>query len=162
EAQAAGIPFFDKTDVLSLAGGEPWRLACRRDEELFAVDADFLIDASGEGGFLARHLALPLDPQPMRTRSPALYRPFTGVEPWHNILASRGGTTVDHPFDCDDAALHHVLDGGWMYVLRFNNGVTSAGFLIDCDRHPLDLDLAPEDEWRLWLARYPSVAAQFS
>jgi FADH2 O2-dependent halogenase len=27
----------------------------------------------------------------------------------------------------DDAALHHVFDGGWVWVLRFNNGITSAG-----------------------------------
>jgi FADH2 O2-dependent halogenase len=27
----------------------------------------------------------------------------------------------------DDAAVHHVFDGGWIWVLRFNNGVTSAG-----------------------------------
>src|SRR5258707_2592977 len=25
------------------------------------------------------------------------------------------------------AAVHHVFDGGWVWVLRFNNGVTSAG-----------------------------------
>ena len=30
----------------------------------------------------------------------------------------------------DDAALHHVFDGGWMWVLRFGNGVTSAGIAV--------------------------------
>src|SRR6185295_16867293 len=92
----------------------------------------------------------------------AVFGHFTGVELWGKLLEARGARTADHTFNCDDAALHHILDGGWMYVLRFNNGVTSAGFLIDCTRHPLDPDLAPEDEWRLWLDRYPSVAAQFS
>jgi FADH2 O2-dependent halogenase len=162
EAQAAGIPFFDRTEVLRLSSGEPWRLDCRRDGEPISVDADFLIDASGEGGFLARQLQIPLDPDRMRTRSRALYGHFTGVDSWHELLASRGARTGDHTFSCDDAALHHVLDGGWMYVLRFNNGVTSAGFMIDCDRHPLDDNVSPEEEWQQWMARYPSVADQFS
>lgn len=162
EAQAAGISFFDRTDVASLSGGEPWRLACRRGDEAFDVTCDFLIDASGEGSFLARHLQIPFDPQPMRTSSRAVFGHFTGVELWQRLLESRGANTSDHTFDCDDAALHHIFDGGWMYVLRFNNGVTSAGFLIDYQRHPLDPAISPEQEWRTWLDRYPSVAAQFS
>ena len=31
------------------------------------------------------------------------------------------------PYPPDDAALHHVFDGGWIWVLRFNNGIVSAG-----------------------------------
>jgi FADH2 O2-dependent halogenase len=162
EAQTAGIPFFDRTLVTNLSEGEPWRLDCRRGDETLAITADFLIDASGEGGFIARQLAIPLDRQRMRTTSRALFGHFTGVESWHKSLVAAGANTGEHTFPCDDAALHHVFDGGWMYVLRFNNGVTSAGFMIDSERHPLDAKLSPEDEWRMWLDRYPSVAAQFS
>src|SRR5262249_33165870 len=50
EAQAAGIPFFDRTEITGLAGGEPWRLTGVRVGEALEVAADFLIDASGEGG----------------------------------------------------------------------------------------------------------------
>jgi FADH2 O2-dependent halogenase len=162
EIQAAGIPFFDRTEVLSLSGGEPWRLTCRRGDNVLEIAADFLIDASGEGGFLARQLGIPLDPDRMRTASRAVFGHFTGVEFWGKLLEARGAKIADHTFDCDAAALHHLFDGGWMYVLRFNNGVTSAGFMIDCRRHPLDTNVSPEDEWRQWLERYPSVAAQFS
>ncbi len=31
------------------------------------------------------------------------------------------------PYPIDDAAVHHVFDGGWIWVLKFNNGITSAG-----------------------------------
>ena len=162
EAQTAGIPFFDRTLVTSLSEGEPWRLHCRRGDESLAITADFLIDASGAGGCIARQLAIPLDPHRMRTTSRALFGHFTGVESWHKLLVAAGANTNEHTFPCDDAALHHVFDGGWMYVLGFNNAVTSAGFMIDSDRHPLDPNLSPEDEWRMWLDRYPSLAAQFS
>ncbi|MGE5193599.1 MAG: NAD(P)/FAD-dependent oxidoreductase, partial [Deltaproteobacteria bacterium] len=147
EAQAAGIPFFDLTEITSLAGGEPWRLTCRRGGETLEIAADFLVDASGEGSFLARQLGIPLDPDRMRTASRAVFGHFTGVEPWGKLLEARGAKIADHTFDCDDAALHHIFDGGWMYVLRFNNGVTSAGFMFDCRRHPLDPNVSPEDEW---------------
>jgi FADH2 O2-dependent halogenase len=161
EAQNAGIPFFDRTEVSKLEGGEPWRMTCRRGDETLTLSADFLIDASGEGGFISRQLGVPLDPERMQTRSRAVFGHFTGVALWSELLEARGGSTADHTFPCDDAALHHVVDGGWMYVLRFNNGVTSAGFLIDCDHHPLDPKIPAEAEWRNWLDRYPSIAEQF-
>jgi FADH2 O2-dependent halogenase len=162
EAQLAGIPFFDQTEITSLSEGEPWRLNCRRGDETLAITADFLIDASGAGGCLARQLAIPSDLPRMRTTSRALFGHFTGVESWHKMLVAAGANTHEHTFPCDDAALHQICDGGWMYVLGFNNGVTSAGFMIDSEQYPLDSSLSAEDEWRMWLDRYPSIAAQFS
>jgi FADH2 O2-dependent halogenase len=66
------------------------------------------------------------------------------------------------PYPLDDAALHHVFDGGWMWVLRFGNGVTSAGVAVtDALAAELQLrDGAPA--WARLLARYPSIAAQFA
>ena len=34
------------------------------------------------------------------------------------------------PYPDDWAAVHHLIDEGWMYSLRFDDGVTSAGFLL--------------------------------
>jgi FADH2 O2-dependent halogenase len=53
-----------------------------------------------------------------------------------------------------------------MYVLGFDHGVTSAGFLLD-HAHPaaralLAAGLPPRELWRRLLARYPSVARQFA
>jgi FADH2 O2-dependent halogenase len=62
----------------------------------------------------------------------------------------------------DDAALHHVFDGGWMWVLRFGNGVTSAGIAVTDDLAS-ELRLADgEPAWHRFLALYPSIAAQFA
>ena len=126
-----------------------------------SITARFLIDATGAGGFLPRSLGLTDDVSSLRTRSRALYSHFIGVEPWHDRLAAIGGRVADHPFCCDDAAQHHVLDGAWMWMLRFNNGVTSAGLTIDDRRHPYDPSVTPEHEWDSWLDRYPSLARLF-
>ena len=33
------------------------------------------------------------------------------------------------PYPPDDAALHHVFEGGWIWVLRFRSGIVSAGVI---------------------------------
>ena len=49
-----------------------------------------------------------------------------------------------------------------MWVLRFENGVTSAGFSLDPDRFPRESAGSPESEWSALMARLPAVAEQFS
>ena len=176
EAIAAGIPCFENTtvDELKQLGGG-WQLngkinpiaASTEDSgsdsaEPICIRADFLIDASGDGGFLARHLGIGPHPDGMQTRSRALFSHFTGVERWSDLYAKRGGDLAGHPYPCDDAALHHVFDGGWMWVLRFDNGVTSAGFALDPDRFPRETSGAPDAEWTAILNRLPAVAEQFA
>lgn len=174
EVQAAGIPYFDRTEIVDLIDGEPWTVTADRRGEHLRLTAGFIIDATGEAGFLARRLGIPTTPEGMLTNSRCVYGHFTGVKRWADVISSRVGCAhretdgrnppywSDHPFPCDDAAVHHIFDGGWMYVLRFNNGVTSAGFLLDAARHPLDQAVAAETEWRQWLDRYPSIAEQFA
>jgi FADH2 O2-dependent halogenase len=61
----------------------------------------------------------------------------------------------------DDAAVHHVFDGGWIWVLRFNNGVTSAGAAVDA-RLAKELNFAEgAAAWERLLNRLPTVREQF-
>jgi FADH2 O2-dependent halogenase len=69
------------------------------------------------------------------------------------------------PFPEQWAAVHHLLDLGWMYQLRFDSGRTSAGFLLDPERleaRGFELPSAPERAFALLLSRYPSLERQFS
>ena len=62
----------------------------------------------------------------------------------------------------DAAALHHVFDGGWMWVLPFDNGVTSAGVAVT-DTVAAELRIADgAPAWRRLLERFPTIAAQFA
>ncbi len=179
EACEMGIPYFERTSINELIPrGCGWELRgetrsgfpseeerrgpTSQNSTPIQIRARFLIDASGEGCFLARHLQIGPHPDGMKTRSRALFSHFTDVKKWGELYADRGGRLADHPYPCDDAALHHVFDGGWMWVLRFDNGVTSAGFSLDPDRFPKEAAGSPEAEWSAMLARLPAVSEQFA
>jgi FADH2 O2-dependent halogenase len=86
------------------------------------------------------------------------------VARWQDVLEEGhgGAATAGHPFPCDAAALHQIIDAGWMWVLRFDNGVTSAGFSLDPEVHPIRPGESPEAEWARLLRAYPSLARQFA
>ncbi len=68
------------------------------------------------------------------------------------------------PYPDDWAAVHHVIDEGWMYSLRFDHGVTSAGFLLT-PRGLASLNAKAADApslWRTLLGRYPTIASIFA
>ena len=125
------------------------------------VRTRFVVDASGEGGFLAKRLRIDNRTHELQTNSRAVFAHFADVTRWKRCLETRGIETAEHPFDCDHAALHHVFDGGWMWQLRFNDETVSAGFVQDlnCGER---LNLSASAEWESWLRRYPSVGEQYA
>jgi FADH2 O2-dependent halogenase len=65
------------------------------------------------------------------------------------------------PYPPDWSALHHVFEGGWMWVLRFDTHRVSAGFACE-DWLATELRLDdPEAAWDRFLNRFPSVREQF-
>src|SRR5206468_10436484 len=101
-------------------------LAGNRDGEAFGLDARFVIDASGPSGFLARQLSIPSGLARTHTRSALLFSHFGDVRLMSDVVQGLPGG----PYPDDWAAVHHLIDEGWMYSLRFDHGVTSAGFLL--------------------------------
>ena len=149
-----------------------------RDGEPLTLTARFVVDASGPHGFLSRVLDLPTAPFEDYPATQALYSHFTNVRRTDTMPAfqTAGGADANAeqdtssrtqgradtpPYNPDDAALHHVFDGGWMWVLRFNNGVTSAGVAVE-DWLAEELKLSEgAAAWTRLLARFPTVGEQF-
>ena len=65
------------------------------------------------------------------------------------------------PYPVDDAAVHHLFEGGWIWVLRFRNGITSAGVAAveSVARRFRFKEGAPA--WGRLLAELPSVGRLF-
>src|ERR1700677_2224024 len=164
-ALEAGVTYLDRLEIQTLRHEHGWCVTGARPDGAVEVRAGFAVDATGDSQFLGRTLDLePVAPATLRARSRALYSYFTGVARWHDVLEEENGVsaTREHTFPCDAAAQHQVIDGGWMWVLRFDHGVTSAGFSLDPDIHPIRSGESPEAEWRRLLSAYPSLARQFA
>jgi FADH2 O2-dependent halogenase len=157
DAETAGAVYLDDTALERItfgAGGAT--LGGSRQGEPVRIDARFVVDASGPGGFLVRALQLDTPAPRWLPRTQALYTHFENVARW-----DAGHQAAGTPYPADDAALHHVFDGGWIWVLRFNNGITSAGAALT---EPLAERLAAGDgepAWRRLLDTLPSVREQF-
>jgi FADH2 O2-dependent halogenase len=160
QAEASGATYLDEIDITSVAEhGDRVTIEARRGGSPLLVEAGFVVDASGPRGFL--HRALGFDEPPLRwlpaTRT--LYAHFRHVEVWRDVWA---GDREEPPFPVDAAALHHVFPGGWIWVLRFNNGITSAGVAAT---EALASEIRLEEgqpAWTRLLDRLPSIREQFA
>jgi FADH2 O2-dependent halogenase len=158
EAAREGAEYVDRCESELEPRSKGWRISAARLGG--AVRADFLVDASGEAGALARMLKIPNDVARLKTNSRALFCHVAGLRKWQEFLAAHGADLTDHPFPCDAAAVHHFLAEGWMWQLRFNNDITSVGFTLDAAAQAPDV--SPADEWAMLLDRYPSLRVQFA
>jgi FADH2 O2-dependent halogenase len=155
EAQRLGVDYRDSVRIETLDFAEDGAsIIGRAGEETFHLRARLLIDATGPRGFLHRSLRLEESPLPGLPPTESLYSHFTGV--------TRSETAGDEPpYPVDDAAVHHVFDGGWVWVLRFNHGVTSAG-VAATRRVAKELALNEgEPAWQRLLDRLPALRSQF-
>lgn len=126
EAVAHGAEYWDECEVLGVeVGTEASCVTARRGGRTEVLEARWVVDASNHRGPLARSLGLEERPLPHMPVTRALYTHFRGVDRWGPTLGTWRGEAV--PFPVDDAAVHHLFEGGWVWVLRFGNGVTSAG-----------------------------------
>ena len=160
QAVGAGVAYRDRTELTAARfGPDRVRLFGTRDGESLELDTAFVIDASGPGGFLARQLGIPSGLEQTHTRSGLVFSHFTGV-------GSVPGTVPglpQGPYPDDWAAVHHLIDEGWMYSLQFDHGVTSAGFaLTPQGMTRLGSMNDPERLWALLLERYPTIGAVFA
>lgn len=169
EARTAGAACFEECEVTDVAershdvvlSMDANSIPCWPAERAGPVRARFVVDASGEGGFLVRRLGLENRTHELQTNSRAVFAHFAEVTRWKSCLERHGIGTAEHPFDCDHAALHHVFDGGWMWQLRFNDETVSAGFVQDLSRGTRP-NLPASDEWQMWLRRFPSIGEQYA
>jgi tetracycline 7-halogenase / FADH2 O2-dependent halogenase len=166
EAVALGVDYADEVelDAVAWSGAGAPVLTGRRRGAAFRLAARGVVDATGPRGFLSRALQIEARAFGGYPGTQALFSHFTGVARCDGMpdYAGAGPRGESPPYPVDDAALHHVFDGGWMWVLRFGNGVTSAGVAV-VDALAEQLRVAEgEPAWHRLLDRFPTVRAQFA
>ena len=159
EAQKLGGTYLDEVDLWGVDVDQKRPIIQGRFRgQPLEIHTELIIDASGPRGFLHRALELPEVPFKNLPRTEALYSHFTGVKRWDEL--HRMSETPPYPID--DAAVHHVFDGGWIWVMRLNNGLTSAGAAATT-KVANELRFADgAAAWQRLLERFPSVREQFA
>ena len=128
------------------------------------IQAEFVVDATGQRGIVGRKLGL-RDPEPrFATNSRALFTHMTGVVPYDAVGPSKHEHGMPVPFS--QSTLHHVFDGGWIWVIPFDNHrrstmpLCSIGLVLD-RRKWGDAEQSAEAEFRALVETFPSIARQF-
>jgi tetracycline 7-halogenase / FADH2 O2-dependent halogenase len=160
EAQNAGAEYLDEVDLQSaVEAGDEVRLHGKRHGSDIDIAARFVVDATGPRGFLHRALALPELALPDFPQTQGLYTHFQDVRRLEDILDAN---CAEPPYPIDDAAVHHVFDGGWIWVLRFRSGIISAG-VAATDSLAARLQLSEgAPAWDRLLQHLPTVRDQFA
>ena len=159
QTRALGVEYWDET-ILDRAIVEPdgMRLSGTRHGRPLEITAGFVVDATGPRGFLSRTLGLPEKTFDSMPPTQALFSHFCHVGPLPDSFSANGRIP---PYPPEQAAVHHVFPGGWVWVLKFNNGITSAGVAATgAVAHELDFK-SGEPAWQRLLGRLPSLAEIF-
>ena len=136
--------------------GDRWQLTWHHeDQRTEEASCRILIDASGGGGVLGTWLQLERLDHSLQTHTSAIYTHFHDVGSWDAFRLAAGDDSTVWPFPSDDAAQHHLLDHGWLWMLRFDSGLTSVGLVEPGDPPAATANLA--HLWQDALARYPSL-----
>jgi FADH2 O2-dependent halogenase len=143
-AEVAGVIREQQRWTISLRDPGSRSLTCR-----------MLVDASGTSQLLLNQLGIAEKTSQLQTRSRAVYTHLERVGRWQDILAEQHASD-QHPFDCDAAAQHHLLEEGWLWLLNFDNQVTSVGICFD--------ETAGYRGDHFWdvIRRYPDLARLFA
>jgi len=158
-----GARLFQNTRITGLERSGPgWRIETQRGPR---IAARYLVDGSGARSFLADHFGLRETPTGLQTHSRSLFTHMVGVKPYER---SRGAVVAEQlASPPSQGTLHHIFDGGWLWVIPFDNHahatnpLCSVGLQLDPRRFPRDEGEAPGDEFRDFLSRFPGIASQF-
>tara|TARA_R100001143_G_scaffold63515_2_gene71242 strand:+ start:35424 stop:36953 length:1530 start_codon:yes stop_codon:yes gene_type:complete len=156
-----GVHYYENTEIIQLDRNEDtheWSVKTKSDELSRDFKVNWIIDASGSGDFSGKFFGTSNDINNFKTNSEAIYSHFTGVPLWSSYLKEKKISTDDYPYDPDNSALHQIIDEGWIWMLRFNNGLLSCGLVVDnTTGERLVNNKKTSEIWSQVVEQYPSI-----
>lgn len=126
--------------------------------------ARFLVDGAGYRSPLATRFGLRENPTPLETQSRSIFTHMVGIKHYDDCLQPEESPNLSYGWA--EGTLHHVFEGGWLWIIPFNNveGSTnplcSVGLTLNMKRYP-DTGMPAEEEFFHFINRFPSMAQQF-
>lgn len=154
-----GTDYRERTDVVDFELNDDGVVLRTSTGEVF--HARYLCDGTGHKSLVAERMGLRPQVPPLRTQSRTIFTHMRGFQRYDDIMAphERPGLTRGYY----EGTLHHVIDGGWFWIIRFDNvpgsesDLTSVGLTLDMRKYP-QRGIPPEQEFWEVVNRYPSIA----
>lgn len=167
QASQAGVHYMELTEVtdvqwlptstqITISSKDP--ISFRKSRQV--LDVDFLIDASGSPSFGQKffgeqNLSAPSFGKDVWDRI-SVFGHLRGISPFQHFFAPSSLVV----FPPDSAAVHHIFEGGWIWVLPFNNGVTSVGASLNMSCFPDAHRMSAIAVWNNLMERLPEIKTQ--
>lgn len=122
----------------------------------------FYVDATGSNSVLVEKMGYRENAPELETDSRAIFTHVEGLEPFDDLIGDE-----DRPRQSKrlhEGTLHHVFDGGWLWIIPFDNFDRSAatnasiGLVLDRTKYPLDESISAEAEFYRIVSEFPDVA----
>ncbi|WP_041598581.1 NAD(P)/FAD-dependent oxidoreductase [Hahella chejuensis] len=155
-----GADYFEETTVEDIEFNDDGAvIKCSRpDGSASEIKTRFIIDGTGHRSLISQRYDLIVPQEELDTplNSRSIFTHFKDVGDFESSL------------ECDDAFIgrtpvprirgtqHHCFDGGWIWFIPFDNGVTSVGLNLDIDTYPINGKTGEEEFWEI-IGRYPIV-----
>src|SRR6185312_5290785 len=123
--------------------------------------ARYLVDGSGHKSLVAQKFGLREGAPELRTQSRTIFTHMKGFRRYDDTL--RPDEQLGLSRGWYEGTLHHMIDGGWFWIIRFDNvpgsesDLTSVGLTLDMRKYP-ERGIPPEQEFNEIVARFPSIA----
>ena len=126
--------------------------------------ARYLVDGTGIRSVLAQKLQLRDDPAKFRTNSRAIFTHMVGLKLYDQVGSTREHHGLKYPLS--QSTLHHVFEGGWFWVIPFNNHadstnpLCSVGLVLNRELHP-ETGMDADEEFWSYVNKFPEMVRQF-
>ncbi len=160
QCRSLGIEYWDKTEALKLCEEKDGiSLTLQNEGGQLQVKGSLLIDATGGGNGVARLLRLKASPLEHTPDTFAVYSHFEEVATIGSIEDFNQERSL--PYPPENAAIHHMIDDGWVWSLRFDHGTVSAGAILKESSYEYLKEKTPDFIWQHLLKHYPKLGKLF-
>lgn len=152
--RVSDIDFDDDGVTIGNAEGETFR-------------ARYIVDASGFRSPLAEKFGLREDPCRFQHHSRSIWNHMLNVPRTDDVLDGQP-EGFKPPVPWYEGTVHHMFEGGWFWVIPFDNSpasqnpLCSVGLTLDPRRYPQQEGETPEEEFFRHAARFPDIERQFA
>lgn len=158
-SQRYGVTYLDHTSVEDIEFSDDGvSIKCLRNQQPLDFFCDFVIDGTGFNSIIGNKFNLKIQGDQLATplKSRSIFTHFRDIGDFEEVLKASPSFVDRSPVPRCRATQHHCFEGGWIWFIPFDDGVTSVGVNLDMDLFPMNTKDASEEFWEI-VSRYPIV-----